>query len=109
MTRAWPQRRWPGADAAWWRQVPGLPHERLQSGAGCGYLTAREREVAFWVGRGLTNREIAAELFVSVKTVEFHVANVFAKLGVVSRHQLRDRALVSCEVQRGEGRGFRGR
>lgn len=69
--------------------ISGAPS---RDGAGCVCLTRREREVAFWAGRGLTNREIAAELFVSVKTVEFHVANVFAKLGVVSRYQLRDRA-----------------
>lgn len=53
-------------------------------------LTARERDVALLVGRGLTNREIAAELFLSTKTVEYHLANIFPKIGIRSRRELRD-------------------
>jgi len=53
-------------------------------------LTCREREVAYRLGRGFTNREIAGEMFLSVKTVEYHVANIFAKLGLDNRQQLRD-------------------
>ncbi len=48
-------------------------------------LTAREREVAELVARGLTNRQIAAELYVRPKTIEAHLSSVFAKLGVTSR------------------------
>ncbi|WP_324195518.1 helix-turn-helix transcriptional regulator [Nocardia abscessus] len=48
-------------------------------------LTNRERDVAERVVQGYTNREIAAELFVSPKTVEKHLARVFAKLGASSR------------------------
>ena len=51
-------------------------------------LTARERTVAGLAVRGLTNRQISAELCVSVKTVEYHLSAVFAKLGVSSRTQL---------------------
>jgi DNA-binding CsgD family transcriptional regulator len=51
-------------------------------------LTAKELQVALAVGRGLTNREAAAALFVSPKTVEYHLGRVFAKLGVSSRTQL---------------------
>jgi DNA-binding NarL/FixJ family response regulator len=51
-------------------------------------LTAREQTVAGLAIRGLTNREIAAELVVSVKTVEHHLGAVFAKLGVSNRTQL---------------------
>ncbi|WP_183645815.1 LuxR C-terminal-related transcriptional regulator [Nonomuraea dietziae] len=48
-------------------------------------LTAREFEVLKLVTRGLSNREIAGELFISVKTVSVHVSNILAKLGAASR------------------------
>jgi DNA-binding NarL/FixJ family response regulator len=50
-------------------------------------LTAREREVLAGLGRGLTNRQLAAELFVSDKTVKTHVSNVLAKLRLSDRTQ----------------------
>ncbi|MEU6284469.1 AAA family ATPase [Streptomyces sp. NPDC047028] len=53
-------------------------------------LTQRERDIALLVARGLTNREIAGELFVSSKTVEYHLGHVYAKLGLANRRQLRD-------------------
>ena len=52
-------------------------------------LTAKERAVAHLAGEGMTNREIAAELYVSAKSVEYHLRNVFAKFGITSRRQLR--------------------
>jgi DNA-binding NarL/FixJ family response regulator len=61
--------------------------EELVSG-----LTEREREVLVLVGRGRSNDEIAAELFVSRATVKSHVNHVFAKLGIASRVQ----AVVLC-------------
>ncbi len=51
-------------------------------------LTAREHEVAALVVAARTNRQIAAELFVSEKTVESHMARIFEKLGVTSRTAL---------------------
>ncbi len=51
-------------------------------------LTRREQVVARLVGQGLTNREIAGELYVSSKTIEYHVGNIFAKLGIASRREL---------------------
>lgn len=48
-------------------------------------LSAREREVLAFLSAGRTNREIAAELFLSVATVKTHVAHVCAKLGVSNR------------------------
>ena len=54
-----------------------------------GALTTRERQVAHALSTGLTNREIAESLYVSVTTVNFHVRNVLAKLGLSSRRDLR--------------------
>jgi DNA-binding CsgD family transcriptional regulator len=52
-------------------------------------LTSRETEVAHLLGRGLSNPEIAAELFISRKAVEYHLGNIYAKCGVQGRQQLR--------------------
>jgi len=54
------------------------PHEQL---------TEREMDVLKLVARGLSNQEIAEELFIGIKTVKFHVTNIFAKLGVDDRTQ----------------------
>jgi DNA-binding NarL/FixJ family response regulator len=51
-------------------------------------LTAQERQVATLVRQGLSNRDAAAQLFVSHRTVEFHLRNVFSKLGISSRAEL---------------------
>jgi DNA-binding NarL/FixJ family response regulator len=51
-------------------------------------LTPREQEVMRLLARGYSYREIAAELFISVKTVETHASNVLRKLQLSSRHQL---------------------
>jgi predicted ATPase/DNA-binding CsgD family transcriptional regulator len=51
-------------------------------------LTAREREVAVLVARGLTNAQIAASLSISPRTVDRHVANVFDGLGLSARTQV---------------------
>ena len=51
-------------------------------------LTRREAEVASLVARGLTNRDIAAQLFLSVRTVEVHVDHILTKLGFHTRTQL---------------------
>ncbi|HEY8826309.1 MAG TPA: response regulator transcription factor [Jatrophihabitantaceae bacterium] len=51
-------------------------------------LTPREREVMRLLARGYAYREIAAELFISIKTVETHASNVLRKLQLSSRHQL---------------------
>ncbi|MFD7859784.1 AAA family ATPase [Streptomyces microflavus] len=53
-------------------------------------LTDREKDTARLVGRGWTNKEIAAELFVSTKTVEYHLGNTYAKGALRNRMQLRD-------------------
>jgi len=51
-------------------------------------LTARQLTVARAVADGKTNRQVAAELYVSVKTVEFHLSQILARLGVDSRTQI---------------------
>ena len=51
-------------------------------------LTARENQIARLAGGGLSNPEIAAELFMSPRTVEYHLHKVFSKLAISSRNQL---------------------
>jgi DNA-binding CsgD family transcriptional regulator len=51
-------------------------------------LTAQEQKVTMLVGQGATNREAASALFLSTKTIEFHLRSVYRKLGVRSRAEL---------------------
>jgi DNA-binding NarL/FixJ family response regulator len=51
-------------------------------------LTAQEVRVALAVARGATNREVASELFLSPKTIEFHLGRVYRKLDIHSRTEL---------------------
>ena len=51
-------------------------------------LTAQERNVTALVRQGLSSKDVAAQLFVSPRTVDFHLRNVFTKLGVTSRAEL---------------------
>jgi DNA-binding CsgD family transcriptional regulator len=81
-------------DAACWtfRQLGAVPDlaraqalSRTADAKPAGGLTARELEVLRLVATGMTNRSIAAGLFLSEKTVARHVSNIFTKLGLSSR------------------------
>ncbi|MCP2031248.1 DNA-binding CsgD family transcriptional regulator [Okibacterium sp. HSC-33S16] len=80
--------------ANWWTELldeatrplsPGSPASRDPLSA----LSVREREVAHLAAQGLTNREVAQRLFVTVKGVEYHMGNVLAKLHLTSRRGIR--------------------
>lgn len=68
------------------RLLPG--DDTLENLDRFGELSAREREVAELAAQGLTNRAIADELSVSVRTVDAHMATIFRKLGIDRREQL---------------------
>ncbi|MGB9222726.1 helix-turn-helix transcriptional regulator, partial [Mycobacterium sp.] len=62
--------------------------ERKRPTSGWGSLTPTERDVVGLVREGLPNKDIAARLFISPRTVQSHLTHVYAKLGVASRMQL---------------------
>ena len=65
-------------------------------------LTAQERQIAELARDGLSNPEIGARLFLSPRTVEWHLRKVFGKLGIRSRHELAG-ALAELRVRAGSG------
>jgi DNA-binding NarL/FixJ family response regulator len=71
-----------------------VPRGRRDSPVG---LSPQELAIARVVASGATNREVAAELVVSVKTVEHHLTAVYAKLGVRSRTELAARMAASLD------------
>jgi DNA-binding NarL/FixJ family response regulator len=68
--------------------VPELNLERDEGlDSGSEHLTERELEVIEAVSRGLSNKAIAAELWVTVQTVKFHLTSIYRKLGISNRTQ----------------------
>jgi DNA-binding NarL/FixJ family response regulator len=84
----------------WRRETTARSHDSLM------LLTSRERDIARLVADGATNPEIASILFVSRKTVERHISNIFAKLGLRNRAALA--ALVPSETAEGPTQGSEG-
>jgi len=68
--------------------MPAASAERPAFDPELDQLTSREREVLRLIAQGCTYKEIAKELFISVKTVETHVSSVLRKLQLSTRHQL---------------------
>jgi DNA-binding NarL/FixJ family response regulator len=68
--------------------APELPPGRGRAAALIDQLSEREREVALAIGRGQSNAEISAELFMSVATVKAHVSRLLTKLDMNNRVQV---------------------
>jgi len=63
-------------------------------------LTPREAQIADQVGQGKSNREVAAALYLTPKTVEFHLTRIYRKLGVHSRSELVRKLNTAGDVSR---------
>ena len=77
--------------AAWhaeWARAGVAPAGGRARGSSAGALTPQEKAVADLARAGRTNREIAAQLYLSVNTVETHLSHIYRKLGVTRRWQL---------------------
>jgi DNA-binding CsgD family transcriptional regulator len=81
-----------GLGAALWSARAGAELERIGGrGPATDVLTPSERRIVELVAEGGSNKQIAATLFVTPKTVETHLSRIYAKLGVHSRTQLLSR------------------
>lgn len=74
----------------------GLPEEEHGADTGGESLTERENQVLQLLARGLSNKQVAANLFISDHTVKFHISSIFTKLGVTNRTEA-----VRVGIQRG--------
>jgi DNA-binding NarL/FixJ family response regulator len=67
---------------------PGRAERRSRAQQALARLSVRERDIAYAVGRGWSNAEISAELYLSTATVKTHVSSLLSKLGVSNRVQV---------------------
>lgn len=79
------------------RVTRGRRSRAQRPAAGWDSLTDSERHVARFVAEGLTNRQVAERMFLSRHTVDFHLRQVFRKLGINSRVEL-----VAIALEQGE-------
>lgn len=77
------------ADRAWRELVATGETVRKRKADASHDLTAQEAQIALLASDGLSNPEISIQLFISARTVEWHLRKVFTKLGITSRRQLR--------------------
>ena len=81
-----------------------IPAQTARS-RGNASLTAQQRQIAELAAAGLSNKQIAERLFLSPRTVGYHLYQIFPKLGVTSRAALRD-ALAALPADGDAGRGL---
>ncbi|MEE1649626.1 response regulator transcription factor [Brachybacterium sp. J144] len=93
----------PSATRRLLERVVSIPEPAVQDDSALHQLTDREREVLTLMGRGRSNQEIGAELFVAEATVKTHVGRVLAKLGARDRVQAVIIAFETGLVRPGDG------
>jgi DNA-binding CsgD family transcriptional regulator len=76
------------ASRAWSELSATGERARRRDGGSATALTVRETQIAQLVTEGATNTEVGAQLFISPRTVEYHLRNMFQKVGVASRTRL---------------------
>ena len=76
-------------------------HPRKRTAHATDALTTHELQIARLVSTGATTREVAQQLFLSPRTIEAHLRNIFPKLGITSRRQLKDLQLSTAPGQGG--------
>src|SRR3954449_1697023 len=86
--RRWPSERRTGAERARRELVATGETVRKRSPDTRDTLTAQETQIARLAAEGCTNSDIGTQLFISPRTVEWHLRGVFAKLGISSRREL---------------------
>ena len=74
-------------------------HLRPRDPTAAEQLTPQELQIALLVSEGLTNRDVGARLFLSPKTVEFHLTRIFRKLQIHSRAELVRRRIAETHVE----------
>ena len=86
--RAWSSNEW--ARSAKWQDSAPTRRTSRRPGATQEWhrLSEPERDIARLVGAGLTNRQVAKQLFLSPHTVDYHLRGIFRKLGINSRVEL---------------------